>query len=62
MITLYRFGPAWQEFGCVSQFVLKVETYLRMTGIEYQVRNLGISYADAAPKGKLPFIEHDGSA
>ena len=61
MITLYRFGPAWQEFGCVSQFVLKIETYLRMADIEFRVKSLGIAFAETAPKGKLPYIEHDGT-
>ena len=60
MITLFRFGPAWETFGCISQFVLKVETYLRMAGIEFQTRSLGAGFAETAPKGKLPYIEHDG--
>ena len=60
MVTLFRFGPAWEKFGCISQFVLKVETYLRMTGIDFEVRNLGMEFAESAPKGKLPYIEHDG--
>ena len=59
MITLCRFGPAWGNFGCPSQFVLKVETYLRMAGIEFQTRSLGIGFAETAPKGKLPYIEHN---
>lgn len=61
MITLFRFGPAWHEFGCVSQFVLKVETYLRMADIEFQTKSLGIGFAENAPKGKLPYIEHGGT-
>ena len=60
MITLCRFGPAWETFGCVSQFVLKVETYLRMAGIDYHTKSLGIAFAETAPKGKLPYIEHEG--
>ena len=61
MITLFRFGPAWDNFGCISQFVLKIETYLRMAGIEFETRSLGLGYAEIAPKGKLPYIEHDGA-
>jgi len=61
VITLFRFGPAWDKFGCISQFVLKVETYLRMAGIEFETRSLGIAFAETAPKGKLPYIEHDGT-
>ena len=49
MVTLFRFGPAWEKFGCISQFVLKVEAYLRMTGIDFEVRNLGMEFAESAP-------------
>ena len=59
MVTLFRFGPAWETFGCVSQFVLKIETYLRMADIEFQTKSLGIGFAETAPKGKLPYIEHN---
>ena len=59
MIVIVRFGPGWSGFGCISQFVLKVETYLRMAGIEYRVRDVGLDFPDA-PKGKLPYIEHEG--
>lgn len=58
MITLFGFGS---HFGLPdpSPFVLKIDAYLRMTGIEFE------SVTDAsnlrkAPKGKLPFIEDDG--
>lgn len=61
MITLFRFGPAWDTFGCISQFVLKIETYLRMADIEFETRSLGIAFAETAPKGKLPYIEHNGA-
>ena len=61
MVTLFRFGPAWETFGCVSQFVLKIETYLRMAGVEFQTKSLGMGFAETAPKGKLPYIEHNGA-
>jgi len=61
VITLFRFGPAWDTFGCVSQFVLKIETYLRMAGIEFETSSIGIAFAETAPKGKLPYIEHSGT-
>ena len=61
MVTLFRFGPAWEKFGCISQFVLKVETYLRMAAIEFETKSLGMGFAETAPKGKLPYIEHDGN-
>jgi glutathione S-transferase len=53
MITLYKFFPA---FGLVdpSPFCVKVEAFLRMTGAEYQTRNL--SDPRKGPKGKLPFL------
>lgn len=60
MVILNRFGPAWGSFGCVSQFVLKIETYLRMANIEFQTKSLGLEFAETAPKGKLPYIDHDG--
>ena len=55
MITLYAFGPA---FGVAdpSPFVLKTQTFMRMTNIQYEsvakAQNL-----QKAPKGKLPFIQ-----
>ena len=61
MVTLFRFGPAWDTFGCVSQFVLKVETYLRMADIEFETKSLGLAFAETAPKGKLPYIDHNGT-
>lgn len=56
MITFYAFGPA---FGLpdMSPFVTKVETLLRMAGLDYQTNTKGFS---KAPKGKLPYIEDDG--
>jgi glutathione S-transferase len=53
VITLYQFAPAW-GLPNASSFCLKLETYLRMAGIPYEIA------ADAdmrkAPKGKLPYI------
>lgn len=50
--------PGGWGLPSVGPFSLKLETYLRMTGIPYE------SVADATPfrgpKGKLPWIEHDG--
>ena len=31
-----------------------------MTGTDFEVKNLGMGFAELAPKGKLPYIEHDG--
>lgn len=57
MLTLYQFEPAW-GLPNASPFCMKLETYFRMTGLEYQVD----TNADVrkAPKGKLPYIEDKG--
>ena len=60
LITLHRFGPAWNTFGCISQFVLKIDTYLRMAEIDFVTKSLGVTFAETAPLGKLPYIDHDG--
>ena len=55
MIKLYQFPTAWGMN--VSPFTLKVETWLKLSGLDYEtiaVRNPG-----TAPKGKLPFIEDE---
>jgi len=57
MITLYQFPPVW-GLPNGSPFCMKVETYLRMTGLPYRFS----ANADIrkAPKGKFPVIEDDG--
>jgi glutathione S-transferase len=57
MITLYQ-TPAAFGVSNVSPFCLKLESYLRMTGIPYKVK---MGEFGKAPKGKVPFIEEDGS-
>ena len=57
MIQLHQFAPAWGMSA--SPFCLKLETYLRMAEIPYQVV---IGEMGKAPKGKLPYIEDDGVA
>jgi len=56
MIKVHKFGPS---FGLpdASPFVVKVETYLRMTGQPYET-----VYGDVrkAPRRQLPLIEVDG--
>jgi glutathione S-transferase len=56
-ITLYQFPTA---FGLpnASPFCMKVETYLRMAGIDYAAR-CGM-YQLRAPKKKLPYIADGG--
>jgi glutathione S-transferase len=56
MITLFGFGPA---FGLPdpSPFVMKTEVQLKMSGLPYRRERGG---PQAAPKGKIPFIDDDG--
>ena len=57
MIKLHQFGRA---FGLPnpSPFCIKVETYLRLTGIPYEIVRMGDP--SKGPKGKGPFIEDAG--
>ncbi|HTJ64874.1 MAG TPA: glutathione S-transferase family protein [Alphaproteobacteria bacterium] len=57
MITLYGFGPGW-GLPEKSPYVTKTEVQLKMAGLAY-VKELG--GPDKAPKGKLPFIDDDGT-
>jgi glutathione S-transferase len=54
MIKLYQFNPAW-GLPNPSPFCMKVETYLRMVGLPYEVINGVLPLK--APKKKLPYIE-----
>lgn len=56
MITLYQFTPTW-GIPNLGHFNVKLETYLRMAGIDYQVE---ATMPLQGPKGKLPFIVDDG--
>lgn len=57
MITLYTFGA---NFGLPdpSPFVTKAEVLLKMSGLEYKTDTQGFT---KAPKGKLPYIDDDGT-
>ncbi len=56
MITLYQFTPTW-GIPNLGQFNVKIETYLRMTKLPYNViETLPLK----GPKGKLPFIVDEG--
>ena len=57
MIKLYQFPPAW-GLPNPSSFCMKVEVFMRMAKIPYEVE----IWRDPrkAPKGKLPMIEHEG--
>jgi glutathione S-transferase len=56
MIVLHQAPAAWGVAN-VSPFCLKLETYLRMTGVPYTARTADFR---RAPKGKIPFIEEEG--
>lgn len=53
MIALYQ-GPRMWQSANMSPFCVKLETYLRMAGIEYQVKAFN---PQKAPKGKMPYIK-----
>lgn len=57
MIVLHQFAPA---FGLpnASPFCMKLETWLRMAGLEHRLDNRGDVFK--APKGKLPYVTVDG--
>ena len=59
MITLYQFAPA---FGLpnASPFCMKLETYLRMAGLPFEIPPASMQQLMKAPKGKMPYIEDDG--
>lgn len=57
MITLFQFKPAL-GLPNASPFCMKMETYLRMTNLEYSV--VYINNPAKGPKGKLPYIEDKG--
>lgn len=56
MIKLYQLARTW-GIPNLSHYCVKVETYLRMTGLPYEViATLPLK----APRGKLPYIEDTG--
>lgn len=58
MIRIHQFAPAF-DLPNASPFCMKLETYLRMTGLPYELVNSGNVLK--APKRKLPYIEDDGT-
>ena len=59
MIKLYQYAPA---FGLPSSspFCMKLETYLRMTGLPFEIPRFDLGQIQKAPKGKMPYIEDQG--
>lgn len=56
MIQLYQFPSVW-GLPNASPFCLKVETYLRLAKIPFEIK--AVMDPRKAPKGKLPFIKID---
>ncbi len=57
MIVLHQF-PRIGKIPNASPFCLKVETYLRMAGLDYEIKWL--NNPGRGPKGKLPYINFNG--
>jgi glutathione S-transferase len=55
VIKLYQFPPIFGRN--ISPFALKLEAWLKLAGLPYQV--VAIRNPGQGPKGKLPFIEDD---
>jgi glutathione S-transferase len=53
MIELYKFAPQF-EMRDASPFALKLETYLRLAGLDYTVNE--VMDPSKAPKAKIPYI------
>jgi glutathione S-transferase len=58
MITLYKFGSIG-DVADASPFCAKVEAYLKMANLPYEVKASAMNLRKA-PKGKLPYIVDDG--
>jgi glutathione S-transferase len=56
MLKLYQFERTW-GIPNLSPFCCKIETYLRMADIDYEIKPV---LPLGAPKGKLPYIEDGG--
>jgi glutathione S-transferase len=59
MIKLYQFAPA---FGLpnASPFCLKLETYLRMAEVPFEIPPAKLEDLQKAPKGKMPYVDDNG--
>lgn len=56
MLKLYQFERTW-GIPNLSPFCCKIETYLRMASIDYEIKP---ALPIGAPKGKLPYIDDNG--
>jgi len=55
-LLLFQFPRAW-DLPNLSPFCMKVENYLRMTGVPFKTKT--VLDPGRAPKGKLPYIEDE---
>lgn len=58
-LKVYHLPGMW-GLPSVSPFCLKLDAFLRMSGIEHESRTAGTPFG--APKRKAPWIEHNGMA
>ena len=58
MIKMHGYIPAW-GVPDVSPFVTKIDCYLRMVGLPYELVKLEQGDLTKTPKGKLPVIEDE---
>jgi glutathione S-transferase len=59
MIKLYQFEPAL-GLPNASPFCMKLETYLRMAGLPFEIPTATLDHLRRAPLGKMPYIEDEG--
>ena len=59
MIKLFQFEPAL-GLPNASPFCMKLETYLRMTALPFEIPCATLRHLQQAPKGKMPYIEDQG--
>ena len=59
MIKLFQFEPAL-SLPNASPFCMKLETYLRMTALPFEIPCATLRHLQQAPKGKMPYIEDQG--
>lgn len=59
MLKLYQFDPAL-GLPNASPFCMKLETYLRMAKVPFEIQPASLRAFRTAPKGKMPYIEDQG--
>ncbi len=59
MIKLFQFEPAL-GLPNASPFCMKLETYLRMAALPFEIPCATLRHLQQAPKGKMPYLEDQG--